>query len=219
MISPLLPVPKSPRLLVSRLFVVPLGEFSTVDTTGGTAELSVVVKAGDTVKAGSVLAKISSASEVNTLSRISSLENRKPSLQSRQEIAIARLRSSIRSAKEKLEKAAQNYTVKLDLYNKSFASEAELKNAEREKSVAESSLDKLNQILQSTDNRYQEEFRNIRKSIRELRSNLAAGQTKRLITSPVNGIVVELRSTPKRLDKSSYSIMLRLLDASTVQDR
>ena len=201
--------PSSPRLLI-----VPLGDFSSVDTTGGPAELSVLVKSGDTLVAGSILAKISTPSELKVLNRISSLGSRKASLQSRKEIAIVRLRSSVRSAEEKLEKVEQDYTVKLDLYSKSLASRAELENVEGEKSAAQSDLENLNQILESTDKRYQDELRNTQNSINKLRLSLAASQNKRLITSPVDGIVVELRSTPKSPGKASYSIVLRLLDHS-----
>ena len=196
----------------SRLFLVPLGDFSTIDTTGGPAELSVLVKPGDTVTAGSILAKISTPAELKILSRISSLQSRKPSLQSRREIALARLRSSVRSAEEKLEKCTQTYKLKLDLYNNSLASRTELQIAETQESAAQSNLDKANQVLESTEEKYKQDLREIQRTINHLRTELAANQNKRVITSPADGIVVELRSTPKSQGKTSYSIILRSLD-------
>ncbi len=204
-----LPVAESPRLVI-----VPFGDFSVVDTTGGPAELSVIAKSGDTVAAGSILAKISTPSELKVLDRISSLESRKPSLQSRKEIALATLRSSVRSAEEKLEKSTQTYNLKLGLYNRSLASRTELDIAEKDRSIAQSNLDKANKILESTQEKYEQDLRNVQRTINRLRAELAANQNKRVITSPADGIVVELRSTPKSPGKAYYSIVLRLLDHS-----
>ncbi len=215
--SPGLAVPNSPSLALSQsphLLIVPLGDFSTVDNGGGPAELSVIVKSGDTVKAGSILAKISTSSELKVLNRISSLESRKPSLQSRREIALARLRSSVRSAEEKLEKSIQAYNLKLDLHNKSLASGTELDIAEKDKSATQSNLDKANKILESTQEKYEQDLRSIQRTINRLRAELAANQNKRVITSPADGIIVDFRSTPKSPGKASYSIVLRLLDHS-----
>ena len=220
--SPGLAVPNSPSLALSqsrRLLIIPLGDFSTIDTTGGPAELSVLVKFGDTVTAGSILAKISTPSELKVLNRISSLESRKPSLQSRMEITLARLRSSVRSAEEKLEKSTQTYNLKLDLYNKSLASRMELDIAEKDKSMAQSNLDKANKILESTEEKHEQDLRNIQRTINRLRTDLAADQNKRVITSPAAGIVVELRSTPKAQGKISYSIVLSLLDAGVHENK
>ncbi|MCL5268285.1 MAG: metal-dependent hydrolase [Bacteroidetes bacterium] len=208
--SPSLPISQSPRLLI-----VPLGDFSAVDTTGGTAELSLAVRPGDTVKAGTILAKISTDSELKVLNTISSLASRKASLQSRQEIALVRLRSSVRSAEEKLENSIQAYNLKLDLYNKSLASRTELDIAEKNKSATQSNLDKANKILESTGEKYEQDLRNIQRTINRLRVESAANQNKRVITSPADGIVVELRSTPKSQGKSSYSIVLNLLNESS----
>ena len=216
--SPGLPVPNSPSLTLSqspRLVIVPLGEFSTVDTTGGPAELSVPVRPGDTVAAGSILAKISTPSELKVVNTISSLESRKASLQSRQEIALVRLRSSVRSAEKKLENSIQAYNLKLDLYNKSLASKTELDIAEKDKSAAQSNLDKANKIFEFTQEKYIEDLRNIQKRINHLRSELAGSRNKRVISSPADGIVMELRSAPKAQGKVSYSIVLSLLDAGT----
>ncbi len=204
----------SPSLLVSqspRLLIIPLGDFSTIDTMGGPAELSVLVKPGDTVIAGSILAKISTPAELKVLSRIASLQSRKPSLQSRKEIALARLRSSVRSAEEKLTKSTQVYQLKFDLFNKSLASRTELDIAENDKSSAQSNLDKANKILESTEEKYERDFQNIQITIDRLRTDLAANQNKRVITSPADGIVLELRSTPKASGKTSYSIVLRII--------
>ncbi len=216
-----LPVSSSPSLLVSnspRLLIIPLGDFSTIDTTGGPAELSVLVKSGDTVIAGSILAKISTPAELKVLNRIASLQSRKPSLQSRKEIALARLRSSVRSAEQKLEKSAQTYNLKLSLYDKSLASKTELDIAENDRSAAQSNLDKANKILESTQEKYEQDLRNIQITIDRLHSDLSANQNKRVITSPADGIVVELRSTPKSQGKASYSIVLRLSDPEFQQN-
>ncbi len=216
--SPSLPVAVSPSPLVSqspRLFIIPLGDFSNIDTTGGPAELSVLVRSGDTVSAGSILAKISTPAELKVLDRIASLQSRKPSLQSRKEIALARLRSSVRSAEEKLAKSTQVYQLKLDLFNEALASMTELDIAENDKTAAQSNLDKAKKILESTEKKYEQDLRNIQITIDRLRTDLAANQNKRLITSPTDAIVVELRSTPKALGKNSYSIVLRVIDKST----
>ncbi len=210
--SPSLQVPKSPHLII-----VPLGDFLTIDTTGGTAELSVLVRSGDTVSAGSILAKISTPAELKVLSRIFSLQSRKPSLQSRKEIALARLRSSVRSAEEKLAKLTQVCQLKFDLFNKSLASRTELDIAENDKSSAQSNLDKANKILESTQEKYVLDLRNIQRTINRLRAESAANRNKRVITSPADGIVVELRSTSKNSGKSSYSIVLRLMDAQSTE--
>ena len=202
--SPSPPVPNSPRLLV-----IPLGDFPTIDTTGAPAELSVVVRSGDTVSAGSILAKISTPAELKVMDRITLLQSRKPSLQSRKEIALARLRSSVRSAEEKLTKSTQVYQLKLDLFNKSLASRTELDIAENDKTAAQSNLDKGNKILESTERKYKQDLRNIQITIDRLRTELDANQNKRVITSPAIGIVVELRSTPRAPGKTSYSIVLR----------
>ena len=210
-----LPVPMSPSLPLSqspRLLIVPLGDFSTIDTTGGPAELSVLVKSGDTVIAGSILAKISTPAELKVLDRIASLQFRKPSLQSRKEIALARLRSSVRSAEEKLTKSTQVYKLKLDLFNKSLASTTELDIAQNDNIAAQSNLDKANKILASTEAKYVQDLRNIQRTIDRLRTDLAANQNKRVITSPTDGIVVDLRSTPKTSGKTSYSIVLNTSD-------
>lgn len=190
---------------------MPLGDFSAVDTTGGAAELSVIVKSGDTVAAGTILAKISTPSELKVLNTISSLQSRKASLQTRQEIALARLRYSVRSAEEKLENSIQAYNLKLDLYNKSLASKTELDIAEKDKSAAQSNLDKANKIFEFTQEKYVEDLRNIQKRINHLHSELAASRNKRVISSPADGIVVELRSTLKNQGKMWYSIVLQLL--------
>ena len=208
--SPSPPVPDSPRLLV-----IPLGDFSTIDTTGGPAELSVLVRSGDTVSTGSIFAKISTPAELKVLDRIASLQSRKPSLESRRDIALARLRSSVRSAEEKLTKSTQLYQLKLDLFNKSLASRTELDIAENDKSSAQSNLDKVSKILESTREKYELDLRNIQITIERLRTDLAANQNKRVITSPANGIVVELRSTPKAPGKDSYSIVLKTTDKTT----
>ena len=214
--SPGLPVPASPSLpLSSRLLIVSLGDFSTIDTTGGPADLSVLVRPGDTVSAGSILAKISTPAELKLLDRTASLQSRKPSLQSRKEIALARLRSSVRSAEEKLAKSTQAFRLKFDLFNKSLASRTELDIAENDKTVAQSNLDKANKILESTQEKYEQDLRDIQRTIDRLRTDLAAYQNKRVITSPADGIVVELRSTPKALGKNSHSIVLRVIDKST----
>ncbi len=216
--SPGLPVPMSPSLPLShspRLLIIPLGDFSTIDTTGGTAELSVLVKSGDTVIAGGILAKISTPAELKVLDRIASLQSRKPSLQSRKEIALARLSSAVRSAEEKLTKSTQVYQLKLDLFNKSLASRTELDIAEKDKASAQSNLDKGNKILESTEEKYEQDLRNIQITIERLRTDLAANQNKRVITSPADGIVVELRSTPKAPGKTSYSIVLKTSDRTT----
>ena len=208
----------SPSPLVSqspRLLIVPLGDFSTIDTTGSPAELSVLVGSGDTVSAGSILAKISTPAELKVLDRIASLLSRKPSLQSRKEIALARLRSSVRSAEEKLAKSTRVYQLKFDLYNKSLASRTELDIAENDKTAAQSNLDRINKILESTQEKYKQDFRNVEITIDRLRTELAANQNKRVITSPAEGVIVELRSTPKALGKNSYSIVLRVIDKST----
>ena len=202
--SPSPPVPNSPRLLA-----IPLGDFPTIDTTGAPAELSVVVRSGDTVSAGSILAKISTPAELKVMDRITLLQSRKPSLQSRKEIALARLRSSVRSAEEKLTKSTQVYQLKLDLFNKSLASRTELDIAENDKTAAQSNLDKGNKILESTERKYKQDLRNIQITIDRLRTELDANQNKRVITSPAIGIVVELRSTPRAPGKTSYSIVLR----------
>ncbi len=204
--SPSLQVPKSPHLII-----VPLGDFSAVDTTGGAAELSVIVKSGDTVAAGTILAKISTPSELKVLNTISSLQSRKASLQTRQESALARLRYSVRSAEEKLENSIRAYNLKLDLHNKSLASGTELNIAQKDKSAAQSNLDKANKIFEFTQEKYVEDLRNIQKRINHLRSELAASRNKRVITSPADGIVVELRSTLKNQGKMWYSIVLQLL--------
>ena len=214
--SPGLQVPTSSSLPLSqspRLLVIPLGDFSTIDTIGGPAELSVLVRPGDTVSAGSILAKISTPAELKVLNRISSLQARKPSLQSRKEIALARLRSAVHSAEEKLTTSTQVYQLKLDLFNKSLASRTELDIAEKDKASAQSNLDRANKILASTEEKYEQDLRNIQVTIDRLRTELTANQNKRVITSPADGIVVELRSTSKAQGKSSYSIVLSLLDA------
>ncbi len=208
--SPSLPVSQSPRLLI-----IPLGDFSTIDTTGGPAELSVLVKSGDTVIAGSILAKISTPAELKVLNSIASLKSRKPSLQSRKEIALARLSAAVRSAEEKLTKSTQVYQLKFDLFNKSLASRTDLDIAGNDKTVAQSNLDKANKILESTQEKYDQELRNIQRTIDRLRTDLAANQNKRVITSPADGIVVELRSTPKTPGKTSCSIVFRTADKST----
>ncbi|MDG6998839.1 MAG: metal-dependent hydrolase [Nitrososphaerota archaeon] len=220
--SPGLPVPNSPSLTLSpspRLLIIPLGDFSAVDTAGGAAELSVAVKQGDSVKAGTILAKIGTPSALKVLNTISSLESRKASLQSRKEIALVRLRSSVRSAEEKLENSIQAYNLKLDLYNKSLASRTELDIAEKDKSATRSNLDKANKILESTQEKYEQDLRNIQRTINQLRAESAANQNKRVITSPADGIVVELRSTPKAQGKISYSIVLSLLDAGVHKNK
>ena len=208
----------SPSLLVSqspRLLIVPLGDFSTIDTTGSPAELSVLVRPGDTVSAGSILAKISTPAELKVLDRIASLQSRKPSLQSRKEIALARLRSSVRSVEEKLAKSTQVYQLKLNLFNKSLASKTELDIAEKDKASAQSNLDKSNKILESTEKKYEQDLRNIQITIERLLTDLAANENKRVITSPADGIVVELRSSPKAPGKTSYSIVLKTSDRTT----
>ena len=218
--SPGLPVPTSPSLpLSSRLLIVPLGDFSTIDTTGGPAELSVLVMLGDTVSVGSILAKISTPAELKVLDRIASLQTRKPSLQSRKEIALARLRSLVRSAEEKLTKSTQVYQLKVDLYNKSLASRTELDIADNDKSTAQSNLDKANKILESTEEKYERDLRNIQITIDRLRTDLAANQNKHVITSPAVGIVVELRSAPKTPGKTSCSVVLRALDKFTKEGK
>jgi multidrug resistance efflux pump len=145
------------------------------------------------------------------LNTISSLQSRKASLQTRQEIALARLRYSVRSAEEKLENSIRAYNLKLDLHNKSLASGTELNIAQKDKSAAQSNLDKANKILESTEEKYVEDLRNIQKRINHLRSELAASRNKRVISSPAGGIVVELRSTLKNQGKMWYSIVLQLL--------
>jgi multidrug resistance efflux pump len=198
---------------------VPLGDFLTIDTTGGTAELSVLVRSGDTVSAGSILAKISTPAELKVLDRIASLQSRKPSLQSRREITLARLRSSVRSAEEKLAKSTQVYQLKLDLYNKSLASRTALDIDEKDEASAQSNLEKANKILESTEEKYERDLRNIQITIDRLRTDLAANQNKRVITSPAVGIVVELRSAPKTPGKTSCSVVLRALDKFTKEGK
>jgi multidrug resistance efflux pump len=125
----------------------------------------------------------------------------------------------VRSAEVKLTESTQVYQLKLDLFNKSLASRTELDIAENDKSSAQSNLDKANKILESTQNKYEQDLRNIQKSIDQLRSELAANQNKRVITSPADGTVVELRSTPKAQAKVSYSIVLRLSEAGTHENK
>ena len=86
----------------------------------------------------------------------------------------------------------------------------ELDIAENDKSSAQSGLEKPNKIFESTKEKYEQDLRNIHITIERLRTELDANQNKRVITSPADGIVVELRSTPKAQAKVSYSIVLRL---------
>ncbi len=214
--SPTLPVPLSPTLLVSqspRLLIVPLGEFSSADTMGGPAELSLSVRRGDTVGAGGVLARITTPEVLAAMGKISALENRKSALRSRREVAMARLMSAVRAAERRAAKAEEDCALALDLRGRGLASKAELDIAENDKSSARSNLDKADKILESTEEKYKQDLRNIQITIERLRTGLTTSENKRVITSPVDGIVVELRSTPKAQGKGSYSIVLSLLDA------